>query len=67
MTLLEETLQPLASDTLVAMLRVLQARLGTSGEEADDMELVRAIAHRLNNLSCAAVFAHGVAGEPWVG
>lgn len=42
---------------LIALLQVVEPRLGTSRENTDDLELAQALAHRLVNVRMARQFA----------
>ena len=52
----DEKLKQFDRATLEVMLRAVSARLGTPDEAPGDLELTRAMAHRINNLSVIDTF-----------
>ncbi len=51
---LDDFIQEFDKMHLLAMLHVVQARLGTQKEQPEDMAIAAAIVHRINNLQCLA-------------
>lgn len=59
MKVTDQSLKQCNETELLKMLREIQVRLGSVAERVDDLGCARMIAHRLNNLRTASMFAPG--------